>query len=380
ALYRIEKADQLLQIDAAANSSHQHLTEAEGAGPDGRTANHYQANLASTAFELDLFGRVHNESEAALETFFATEAARDAAQVTLIAETVNAYLQWLVDRETLDLLQRSLASREKSLELVTARQEIGLSSKLDLASAQAAVESVKVSRAIYSRFVEEDRNALALLIGKHDESLLPAEASLENTTILEDLPIALPSNVLLKRPDVREAEHQLKSANANIGAARAAFFPRITLTGSVGFASNDLGDLFTTEAAGAWSFIPQISIPIFDNGRNAANLDYSEVRKNIAVARYEKAIQNGFREVNNSLAARRLIREQLDAQRRLASAREEAYTLAHARYEAGLDSLLESLIAQDDMLAAQQAEIDALRQELSNTVTLYKVLGGGVLR
>lgn len=384
ALYRVERADLIPEINAAARGTRQKYTQMQNSsnplamGGDETILSHYEANIGSTAFELDLFGRVRSDSKAALHTYFASEAARDAAQITLIAETANAYLKWLADRKILKLTQDTLSAQEKSYMLITASHKNGVASKLDLAQAQTTVETAKANQAIYLRRVEQDKNALLLLIGKHDNTLLSSEITLDDIEVLENLPAGLPSSVLLSRPDVKQAEHQLRSANANIGAARAAFFPRITLTGSYGFASNNLSDLFSNSAEGAWSFVPQATLPIFAGGRNFANLSFSKVNKQIAIARYEQSIQNAFREVIDELVARETLDDQFNAQHNLAQAHQQAYELSNARYKQGLDSFLNVLDTQRSLYSAQQAEIEVQKQQLANLVNLYKALGGGI--
>ncbi len=374
ALYRIQRASQVPGVDANGRVSHQHVTEAQ-AGTD-KTNSDYSANLATTSFELDLFGRLRSQSAASLERYFATSAARDAAQVSLIAETANAYLQWLADRQILRLTEATLKAQEASYQLLAKRQQVGLSSKLDLAQVKIAVEAAAANQALYARLVEQDANALRLLMGVPGGVNLEAQG-LDQIVLRENLPLGLPSEVLLLRPDVRGAEHELKARNADIGAARAAFFPRISLTGSVGLASAELDDLFSSSALTAWSFIPQITMPIFQGGRLKANLRYSELQSDIAVARYERAIQVGFREVADALAARKHLIDEREAQQAQAAAAQEAYDLSYARYKSGIDSFLNVLDAQRTLYAAQQRVIEIEKRRLANFVTLYKALGGG---
>ncbi len=374
ALYRVQRASQLPSVDVNGRASHQHVTEAQ-AGTD-KTNSDYSANLASTSFELDLFGRLRSQSAAALERYFATSAARDTAQVSLVAETANAYLQWLADRQILSLTEATQKAQEDSYQLLEKRQQVGLSSKLDLAQVKIAVEAAKANRALYARLVEQDANALRLLMGVPGGAALEAHG-LDQVQLRENLPLGLPSEVLLLRPDVREAEHELKARNADIGAARAAFFPRIALTGSVGLASAELDDLFSSSAMTAWSFIPQITVPIFQAGRLKANLRYSELQSDIAVARYERAIQVAFREVADALAARKTLVDEREAQQAQAAAAQEAYDLSYARYKSGIDSFLQVLDAQRTLYAAQQRVIEIEKRRLANLVALYKALGGG---
>lgn len=379
ALYRIERAALLPAVNVEGAAARQHTADAQDTfGRGGLTTSDYTANLAVTGFELDLFGRLRSLNEAALESYFATEAARDAAQISLVAEVANAYLQWLADRKLLELTGATLTAQEQSRELVSKRFESGVASKLDLVQVSSAVETARAAQALYTRRVMQDRNAIYQLMGSKQEGDLPDGLKLEDIRVMDDLPVDLPSEVLLLRPDVRQAEHQLRAANADIGAARAAFFPRITLTGSFGFASNDLSRLFSSAGFGAWSLVPRVSAPIFEAGRNRANLEFTEVQKEIAAANYEKTIQNAFREVADELAARATLDDELGAQRRQVAATREAYDLAYARYKGGIESFLSVLDAQRVLFAAQQRQIDIEKQRLANLVNLYKVLGGGL--
>lgn len=382
-LYRIERSDILPNISAGVAGTRQQLTDAQVAGSANPTASQgyitstYTANLASTAFELDLFGRLRSQNKAALETYFATRSARDAAQISLIAEVANAYLQWLADRKILVLTEETLAAQEKSYGLIAKSQEKGVASKLDVAQVRQAVETARAARALYTRRVMQDRNALLLLMGiKTFDPILQAD-QLDDIELMETLPTDLPSDVLLARPDVRQAEHELRSSNANIGAARAAFFPTISLTGSFGYASSSLDNLFSGAASGGWTFAPQITAPIFQAGRNRANLEYSWVVKDASVAQYEKTLQTAFKEVADELAALSTLDDELKAQRRLVNATRQAYNLSYARYKEGIDSFLNVLDAQRTLFTAEQQAIEIEKQRLSNLVNLYKVLGGG---
>lgn len=385
ALYRVERSDLLPNVSAGAAGTRQKITEAQSAGnplfgstPREVITSTYSANLATTAFELDLFGRLRSQNEAALETYFASQAASDAARISLVAEVANAYLQWLADRKILALTEETLDAQEKSFQLISKSYEKGVASKLDLSQVRQAVETAKASQALFTRRVAQDQNALLLLMGVKTLDPSMQEGQLDKVELMKHLPVGLPSDVLLARPDVRRAEHDLLSANANIGAARAAFFPTLSLTGTFGYASSDLDKLFSSGAAGAWSFIPQITMPIFQGGRNIANLDYAEVVKDASVARYEKAIQSAFKEVSDELAAYRTLESELEAQGRLVDASRESYDLSYARYKEGIDSFLNVLDAQRSLFSAQQQKIDIEKQRLANLVNLYKVLGGGL--
>ncbi len=383
-LYRVQWANLLPEINVGTRGSLQWITKAQsrssavGVGVrGGRSFTQYTANIASTAFELDLFGRIRSQNKAALEEYFATEEAKDAVQLSLIAATANTYLQWLTDRKLLKLTQQTLITQEKSYALIAKRHKNGVASKLDLAQVRTAVEAVRADYALFTRQVAQDKNALVLLMGVDNYEVLTGAKTLDDMRLIDNLPVGLPSHVLLLRPDIRQAEHQLKAANANIGAARAAFFPTLSLTETYGYASRDLLTLFSSGAAGAWSFIPQITMPIFQGGRNLANLNYSKVNKEIAIAQYEKAIQIAFREVADQLAAYKTLDDQLSAQRNLVQAAQDYYNLSYARYKYGVASFLNVLDAQRSLFAAQQNMIKIRKQQLSNLVNLYKVLGGG---
>lgn len=377
AAYRVSEADRLPTVNAAGsqNVSRTPADLSRTVPPRAETTRTYNANLGVTAFELDLFGRVRSLNEQALEQFLATEEARNATQITLIAEVANAYLTLLGDLKLLALTEETLRSREASLNLIRRSFQQGVGSELDVAQAQSAVETARAARQQYLRAVEQDKNALALLAGGPVDAAAP-KGDLNRMRFIEDLPAGLSSDVLLRRPDIVQAEHALKAANANIGAARAAFFPTISLTAALGTASPTLSGLFAA-GSGAWSFAPAVSLPIFDGGRNQANLDSALAGKDIAVAQYEKAIQSAFREVADGLAAKGSLAEQLKAQTALAAAYRTSLRLSQARYDRGVDSYLNVLDAQRSLYGAQQEQVAIEVARLTNLVTLYKALGGG---
>lgn len=377
ASYRITEADLLPNVDAnaAGSVSRTPRNASQSMPPKTVTGRSYSANVGVTAFELDLFGRVRSLNERALEQFLATEEARTSTQISLVAEVANAYLILLGDRKLLALTEETLDTRLKSLELIQRSFDRGVSSELDLAQAKTTVETARASRARYLRQVDQDRNALALLVGAPvDAGALAGD--LDGMRFIEDLPVGLPSEVLLRRPDIVQAEHSLKAANANIGAARAAFFPSISLTGSAGYASRNLSNLFEA-GSGAWSFGPSVSVPIFDAGRNQAELDSAKASRDITVAQYEKSIQTAFREVSDALAAKGTLTDQMKAQSDLVGATQTSYRLSQARYDRGIDSYLTVLDSQRSLYSAQQDLVSVQVSRLSNLVTLYKVLGGG---
>ena len=339
-------------------------------------ARQYSASVGLTSYEVDFFGRVQSLKDAALETFLATEEARRAAQISLVSEVANAYLAYAADREQLKLARDTLGNRRAEYELVRRRFELGSASALDLSQAQTGVESARGEVARYEALLAQDRNALVLVVGTSvDPALLPT-APIAELPMPAILPAGLPSDLLLRRPDIVEAEHALKAANANIGAARAAFFPSITLTASVGTASSDLSGLFDAGSR-SWSFMPQIRLPIFEGGRNLANLRVSEADRDIALAQYEKAIQQAFTEVADTLAVQDTIDERLSAQTALTEATGLSYRLSQARFDKGIDSYLNVLVAQRSDYTARQGLIEVRLNRLANRIALYRALGGG---
>jgi multidrug efflux system outer membrane protein len=376
AQYQIQRSDLFPKVDANASATYQRLAEDFSGTGLPMNIHQYNVGLGMSSYELDLFGRVRSLKDQALQQFFATGEARRSVQISLVAEVAGNYLTLAADRELLKLAQDTLTSQQTSYQLISSRYEAGMSSALDLHQAQTSVDSARVDIARFTTFVAQDENALTLVVGSPvPADLLPAALS-EALTAVKDLQPGLPSDVLLRRPDILQAENLLKGANANIGAARAAFFPRITLVSSVGFGSDDLGGLF---AGGSFVYrvAPQISIPIFQGGANRANLKVAEVDRDIAVARYEKTIQTAFREVADALALRGTINDQVAAQQSLTDATSESYRLSQARYEKGVDSYLNVLDSQRSFYSAQQGLISVNLTRLSNLVTLYKVLGGG---
>jgi multidrug efflux system outer membrane protein len=368
AQYQIRRADILPSVNAA-------VTGNRAPGANGSTTTLYTAGFGVSAFELDLFGRVRNLSDAALAQFLATDEARKGTQISLIASVANAYLSLLADEELLDLTRQTLSAREESLKLIQLKYDNGVVSKLDLAQGISLVDTARVVLAQQQRQRAQDVNLLTLLVGQPlPDNLAPGVPLAQ--TVLSELPAGLPSDLLTVRPDIRAAEQQLIGANANIGAARAAFFPRISLTGTAGSASPELSGLFKGGTFG-WTFAPQMFLPIFDYGRNTANLAGATAARDIAVAQYERSIQVAFREVSDALAGQATFSEQLRAQRAVAAAEAERFNLSDLRYRNGAASYLDLLDAQRSLFSAQQAAVQANLQRLQNQVTLYRVLGGG---
>ena len=377
AVYRVERSALVPSVNAGGSMTRQGVPENASMTGQAMTTSTYSANVGITAYELDLFGRVRSMNEKALQEYFATEEAQSVARIALIAETANAYLTYLADKKLLTITEDTLRAQQESYDLIVRRHDLGISSLLDLEQARTSVETARANHVRYIRLVAQNRNALELLMGaKPDEAVLAA-LTLDTVKLAKILPVGLPSAVMLERPDIQQAEHTLRAANANIGAARAAFFPTIRLTGSAGLASESLSDLFKSGSSLAWSFAPQITVPIFSGGQNVANLDNATAAQKIAIAQYEKAIQAAFREVSDELAARGTYTEQLAAQTALVNAAGNAYKISRARYKQGIDSYLNTLDSQRQLYNAQQSEIVIQQERLVNFVTLYKVLGGG---
>jgi len=377
AQYGVQRADRLPSVNAGAGQSAQRLPGGLTASGEPAISRQYSATLGVSAYELDLFGRVRSLTDAALASYLASNDARRSAQISLVAEVAGSYLTLAADQERLRLATQTLKAREDGQRLTGRLQQAGVASALDLRQAGIATESARADQAALSTQVAQDRHALELLIGQPlSTELLPEAGTDAPITLSAELAAGLPSSVLLARPDVQQAERALQAANANIGAARAAFFPRITLTGSAGSASAELGELFRA-GTGFWSFVPQVTLPIFDAGLNRANLKIAEVDRDIAVAKYEGAIQTGFREVADALAARATAGDQVAAQQRLVAQSEDALRLAEARFQQGVDDRLATLDAQRSLYGAQQGLIAARLAQQVNRVTLYKALGGG---
>lgn len=376
AQYRVQRAQSVPAVDATGSMSKSRTPGGVSVTGSPMTTEQYSATTGVSAFELDLFGRVRSLNGEALEQFLATAEARRATQISLVAEVASAYLTWAADQEQLALARQTLQSQSESYALTQRRFELGSTSELTLRQIQTSVDTARVDVARYSQLIAQDRNALVLLLGAPVPNELAPTLLSDTVSTIADLPAWLPSDLLQRRPDILQAEHELMAAHYNIGAARAAFYPRITLTGSTGSSSADLSGLFES-GSGAWSFVPQITLPLFAGGANRANLDAAHVRREIEVAQYERAIQSAFREVADALAVRSTVGEQLAARLSLVDATTASFNLSKARYERGVDSYLDVLDSQRSLYTAQQGLIDARLQQLTNTVTLYKALGGG---
>lgn len=337
--------------------------------------NRYDAAVGLVSYELDLFGRIRSLSDAALNQFYATEQAQRFVKISVIAETANAYYSWLSAKENLNLAEQTLTGRQENLDLIQKRKDNGIASDLDLAQAKAALAQVSARKSQLERLHAVSKTNLELLIGTPlSQVSLSADQQMPELMSLE-LPDNISSNVLLSRPDVLAAEHQLYAANGNIGAARAAYFPSLRLTGDFGFASSEFDSLFDSDSK-AWTFMPSISIPIFGNALNA-QLDVAKAQKEQLIASYEQTVQQAFAEVYQLMVNRKSYDDELNANLELVKAQKRRLELAEAKYKAGLASYLEVLSAQQDLFAAEQAKLESERARLANTVTLYKALGGG---
>ncbi|PYE75827.1 multidrug efflux system outer membrane protein [Xylophilus ampelinus] len=346
---------------------------------NGNLTNSFSVGLAVSAWEIDFFGRLSSLKEQALAQYLASDEGRKAAQISLVSAVANGWLALLADEELIDLSRRTVATREESIRLTRLRLDNGVASELDFRQAESLTETARATLAQQLRQRAQDENALVLLLGQSLPEDLRAETArlrLADAPQLADLPAGLPSELLVNRPDIRQSEQQLLAANANIGAARAAFFPRIALTAQAGTSSSELDGLFKS---GSWGFTlaPQLLLPIFDAGRNRAGLASATAGRDIAVAQYEKSIQTAFREVADALAGRATLGEQLRAQQAQARAESIRLNLSDLRYKNGVSSYLDLLDAQRSLFTAQQLAVQTRLLQLQNQVTLYRVLGGG---
>jgi outer membrane protein, multidrug efflux system len=391
AQYRIQRAELFPTINASA------VEQAEGiplsvlaaqfpggaAGAGGRaptggiTVHTYNVGVGFTNYELDLFGRIRSLNHAALQQYFSSGETRRSAQLTLVAEVATAYLTVLADQTLLDITRDTLKSQEASYALTQKTFNGGTSTELALRQAETTVDTARANLALYNRQVAQDRDSLQLLLGAPIPDDIDFSGGLDRPNTVAELEEGIPSDVLVRRPDILAAEHQLMAANAQIGAARAAFLPSISLTGTFGTESPQLSGLFKSGSR-AWTFSPQISLPIFAGGANVANLQATELARDTAVAQYEKAIQTAFREVADALVARSTLDEQLAAQQALVTASAATYRLSDMRYRGGVDSYLSALVAQVQLYNAQQQLQTVRLLRLQNLVTLYKALGGGL--
>ncbi|KKY51498.1 transporter [Pseudomonas amygdali pv. tabaci str. ATCC 11528] len=376
AQYRIERAASLPTIDASGSGTHTRTPSSTSMTGKSSISHEYSAQLGLSSYELDVFGRIQNLQDEALEDYLALTETRRSTQISLIAEVATGWLTLAADNQLLKLAEDTLASQQQSYDLTRSSHALGGSSGLEVAQAQTTVESARGDVAQYKSQILQDRNALRLLVGSDlPEELLPT-ADVPSVAQLVQVPDELPSSLLQRRPDVLSAEHSLKAANIDIGAARAAFFPSITLTANAGSASTSLSGLFTS-GSGSWSFAPSISVPIFDGGSNQATLDSAKVENQIQIQTYQQTIQTAFKEVADALAVRSTLDERVAAQQAYTDASRKSYELADALYRGGSQSYLEALESQRSLYSAEQELISLRLTEQSNRVTLYKVMGGG---
>ncbi|CAG4907065.1 efflux transporter outer membrane subunit [Paraburkholderia gardini] len=374
AQYQITRAELFPTLDASASQSKQR-TPRDLSISGIPITNTYSVGL-NASWEIDFFGRIQSLKDQALAQYLATAQARKAAEIALVSSVADQYLTLLSTDDLLKVTEGTLKTAQDSYNITKLQFDTGTGSELDLRQAQSVVEQAQANLQVQARLRAQAENALVLLVGEPLPADLPPGLPLNDQNLLTDIPAGLPSDLLQRRPDIIEAEQNLLAANANIGAARAAFFPQISLTGNFGTLSPTLGGLFKAGSA-AWAFAPQITLPIFEGGANKANLDLANVQKNIQIAQYEKAIQTAFREVADGLAARGTYDQEIAARERNTFAEQRRFDLSDLRYKNGVDSYLSVLTAQTDLYTAQQTLISARLQRLTNLVDLYQFLGGG---
>ena len=368
AQYRIARANLAPTIAATATTSRSHTF--------GATSQTSSVALGASSWEVDFFGRLRSLKRQALENYLATDAARSSTQLSLVSTTATDYLTWLADRSLLAIAQRTAAANQQTYETTLKAAQLGNGSMEDVQSARTTYASAKASVAAYQRAVAQDRNNLVAAIGCALPDGFPEDRELQDGLVLADVPAGLPSDLLTRRPDIIEAEHTLKAANAYVGSARAAFFPSITLTATAGTSSTQLSNLFKA-GTGAWAFEPSVSVPIFNYGNLKASLDVAKITKDVDVAAYELAIQTAFKEVSNALAGHATYKDQIAADKEYVDAAQQYYAIADGRYQAGLDSFLTLLSAQLTLYTAQTQWVSDRLAEQSNMITLYTALGGG---
>jgi multidrug efflux system outer membrane protein len=389
AQYQIQRAELFPKISASATeevekfpaavaplASGAGTTTGVGTSSGSGIFRYFDVGLGFTSYELDLFGRIRSLNHAKLQKYLGYVETRRSTQISVIAEVANAYLSWLADRKLLRITEDTLNSQQESLKLIRLSFHGDISTALDLHQAETTVATAQANLSQYRRQVAQDQNALGVLLGAPLPSGFVADVELDEENFLADLPAGVPSEVLVQRPDILAAEHNLIAANANIGAARAAFFPSILLTGSYGTASTQLSGLFQ-QGSTAWTFSPQISLPIFAGGANVGSLNLAKLQKNILVVQYEQAIQTGFREVADALAGRATLDSQVTADNVLVQASSESFRLSNMRFTSGVDNYLGVLDSQRSLYTAQQSLVSVKLARLQNLVTLYKALGGG---
>lgn len=376
ALYRIERSNLSPDIGVSAGGQRQRTPATLSPSGQSSTSSQYDAGIGITSWEMDFFGRLNSMRTQALENYLASEQAQRSAELSLVAAVATAWLSHSADMELLEISSNTMGSYADSLGAIQKRYDAGVASALELQQAQTAHDSALANHAQLKRQAVTSRNALQLLLGTQIPEQIQPQGGQLDALVLAELPEGLPAELLQRRPDIMQAEHQLKAANANIGAARAAFFPSISLTATAGTASTELSDLFGS-GSGTWLFRPQINLPIFTGGRLRASLDYSKLQKDMRIAQYEHAIQTAFQEVANGLSARSTFHDQLQAQDRLLESSKAYLDLAQKRYDEGVDNQLTLLDAQRLYFSTQQQRVNTKMAQLASEISLYKALGGG---
>jgi NodT family efflux transporter outer membrane factor (OMF) lipoprotein len=389
AQYQVQRADLFPSVNAALsetaskgmsnvgnNGNVSAGTVAASNNSSGNVSHVYRATLGFSAYELDLFGRVRNLNAQALQAFYAEQENRKSTQISLVAEVATAWLTLAADKKRLQIAQQTLQSQQNTYQINQKMFDLGVANALTLKQLQTSVDNARVAVATYNIQIQQDTNALNLLAGSMVPVAWLPDSSLASVALTTALPRGVTSKTLQQRPDVRAAEHQLEGANANIGALRAAFFPTISLTTTIGTASTELNGLFQTGSR-IWTFVPQITLPIFNAGRNRANLTVGERNQQILLAQYEKTVQTAFREVADVLVQREGLKAQIEAQKSLTDAAAAAFQLADARFKNGVDSYLVVLDAQRTLYTAEQSLITLQLNDAASQLTLYKVVGGG---
>lgn len=376
AIYNIQRTALIPSANATGDGRRQRTPADLSASGHAVTSSSYSVGVELPSYELDFFGRVASLRDEVLQQYLATDEARLSARISLISAVARQYLNYLAIDERLALARQTFDAAGHAYKLNRQTYDAGVTSELDLSTSEAQREAYRASVAALEQQRAQAENALVLLVGVPLPADLPPAGSLANEPLIADLPAGLPSELLTRRPDVRAAEHALQAANAAIGVARAAFFPSVKLTAFGGTASSELSGLFD-QGSGMWSFAPSITLPIFAAGRNKAELDVAWIEQRIEIANYEKAIQSAFREVADNLAVRASIDTQISAQQARVTAARRRFDLSNQRFEAGVDSFLAVLLAQQELFSAEQSLIDARLLRLSNLVSLYAALGGG---
>ncbi len=333
----------------------------------------YRANLNISAYELDFFGKLRSAKKSSYETLLSTEEAKNVMEITLITEVANSYIQLLVDQKILDLTTKSLIEQEHKLEIIENRRRNGRAFRIDVILAKTEYENIKVLQNLYQKLADQDKNALMLLMGTFDETNIP-QSSIDNIAFNEDLLEFTPSKTLLSRPDIKQAEHLLRSANADIGVARAAFFPSVSLTGNYGYYSRELSSLFDSNS---WSLMPQVNLPIFDGGKNKANLKLTKTKQKILTAQYQKTVQVAFKEVLDELVNRKIILEQVKSYQEIAKLNQQSYDILQQQNFNGITDVVIVSDSHIKLITAKQNVVIQQQEYFKNLIMLYKVLGGG---